>query len=195
MHPTELKVLDGQITYQPKYFESSKADILFQLLIHSIKWSQEEMKMYGKLVKFPRLTAWYGDAGMTYRYSGKTYNPLAWTDDLLEIKKSIETSTQQEFNSVLLNYYRNGQDSMGWHADDEKELGPNPFIASINFGATRPFQIRHNHTKEKHEILLEHGSLLTMGGTFQHHWKHQIPKRKGIQDPRINLTFRKIKRD
>jgi alkylated DNA repair dioxygenase AlkB len=149
--------------------------------------------MYGKRINFPRLTAWYGDNDKPYSFSGITLNPLSWTKTLSEIKNRIEPKAGVSFNSVLLNLYRDGNDSISWHTDAEPELGKNPVIASVNFGETRNFQLRHIETKEKVEIELVHGSLLIMQGELQHFWQHQVPKTaKKIKD-RINLTFRVIK--
>jgi alkylated DNA repair dioxygenase AlkB len=148
--------------------------------------------MYGKKVDFPRLTAWYGDNDKPYTFSGITLAPKIWTKELLEIKQKIETESKVNFNSVLLNLYRSGNDSISWHTDAEKELGINPVIASVNFGATRKFQLRHIKTKEKIEIELTHGSLLIMQGELQHFWQHQVPKTSKVVSERINLTFRVI---
>ena len=149
--------------------------------------------MYGKELPFPRLTAWYGDQDQTYTFSGITLQPHPWTPELLEIKKKLESRAGTSFNSVLLNRYRDGKDSISWHQDNEKELGKNPIIASVNFGATRTFQLRHIHTGEKISIQLTHGSLVIMMGELQHFWKHQIPKTRKPVGERINLTFRTIK--
>jgi len=139
------------------------------------------------------LTAWYGDNDKPYSFSGITLNAKSWTTELLEIKNKIETRFNVKFNSVLLNLYRNGQDSISWHSDAEKELGINPVIASLNFGATRKFQLRHIQTKQKIEIELTHGSLLIMQGELQHFWQHQVPKTNLPVGERINLTYRLIK--
>ncbi|PIQ22289.1 MAG: alpha-ketoglutarate-dependent dioxygenase AlkB [Cytophagales bacterium CG18_big_fil_WC_8_21_14_2_50_42_9] len=150
--------------------------------------------MFGKQIWLPRLTAWYGDPGKTYQYSGIQNEPLPWIPALLEIKQAVETLAGVPFNSVLLNYYRHGQDSMGWHADDEPKLGTNPVIASVSFGQTRRFNFRHRTIKAlpKKSVLLTHGSLLLMQGSTQHFWQHQLPKTKAISAPRLNLTFRII---
>src|SRR5262249_4942967 len=140
---------------------------------------------------FPRLTAWYADPGIRYTYSGVTHQPLAWPDFVLPVKAKIEQGASQPFNSLLLNYYRSGKDSIGFHADDEPELGTNPLIASLALGATRSFILKHNQTREKVTIDLTHGSLLIMAGTCQHFWKHGIPKTETEVGERINLTFRK----
>lgn len=187
-----IPISDGILQYAPSFIPSEEATDLLETLIERIDWRQEEMKMFGKIVQFPRLTAWYGDPEAAYRYAGTTFQPTPWIPVLLSLREKIQKTVNHPFNSVLLNYYRDGQDSMGWHADNEKELGRNPIIASLNLGASRPFQLRHNTSDDQQEIMLKHGSLLIMGGILQHHWKHQIPKRKKIQEPRINLTFRQI---
>jgi alkylated DNA repair dioxygenase AlkB len=149
--------------------------------------------MYGKKINFPRLTAWYGHNDKLYSFSGITLQPLPWTSEILTIKNKIEPIAKTVFNSVLLSLYRNGNDSISWHTDAEKELGINPIIASVNFGATRKFRLRHLKTKEKLEIDLPHGSLLVMQGELQHFWEHQVPKTNKAVGERINLTFRVIK--
>ncbi len=168
-----------------------KADLLLDTLIRTISWRNETATIVGKRIPLPRLTAWHGDK--PYRYSGITHDPAPWTPALLELKTIAETTAQTGFNSVLLNLYRNGRDSMSWHADDERELGPDPVIASISLGGTRKFQMRHKRDKNKKvEILLTHGSCLVMAGGMQSHWLHQIPKTARPAQPRINLTFRRI---
>lgn len=194
MNDFELtKIQNGEYIYIPFFFSNSEADIYFQKLYDKIDWKQEEMIVYGKSVKFPRLTAWYGNNDKPYTFSGITLNPKPWTSELIEIKKNIETKYLLSFNSVLLNLYRNGKDSISWHTDAEKELGENPVIASVNFGATRIFQLRHRTTKQKIELKLTHGSLLIMLGEIQHFWQHQVPKTNTETGKRINLTFRQIK--
>lgn len=188
-----IKIPNGEYLYVPSFFESSKADYYFQKLNDEIVWKQEEMIMYGKSIKFPRLTAWYGDNDKPYSFSGIILNPKPWTSELIEIKRKIETKCNVAFNSVLLNLYRNGKDSISWHTDAEKELGRNPVIASVNFGATRKFQLRHQKTKQRIELELCHGSLLIMQGELQHYWQHQVPKTNKEIGQRINLTFRVIK--
>lgn len=187
------KIQNGEYIYISNFFNKEKSDYYFKTLLSEIDWKQEEMKMYGKTIKFPRLTAWYGDSDKPYTFSGITLKPDAWTKELLEIKTKIEPKCNVIFNSVLLNLYRNGNDSISWHTDAEKELGTNPVIGSVNFGATRKFQLRHKETKEKIQIELKHGSLLIMQGETQHFWQHQVPKTKKIVNKRINLTFRVIK--
>ena len=184
---------NGAYIYIPNYFDSELSKAYFKNFLDDIQWRQEEMKIYGRLIKFPRLTSWYGDSNKPYTFSGITLNPNEWTNHLLEIKNKIELQFELSFNSVLLNIYRNGSDSISWHTDAEKELGQNPVIASVNFRATRNFQLRHRDTKERIDINLENGSLLIMRGELQHYWQHQIPKTKKDIGQRINLTFRYIK--
>lgn len=188
-----VAILNGEYIYLPDFFTKSESDKYFEKIKNDILWKQESMNMYGKQVPFPRLTAWYGDNDNSYTFSGITLQPNLWTKELLEIKNKIEPIAKVNFNSVLLNQYRSGNDSISWHTDAEKELGINPVIASVNFGATRKFQLRHIETKEKIEIELTHGSLLIMQGELQHFWQHQVPKTKKTVSERINLTFRVIK--
>lgn len=189
-----LNVIDnGQYWFYPSFFSRLESDLFLRKLRTDIEWKQETMNMYGKQVNFPRLTAWYGDNDKPYSFSGITLTPKIWTKELLEIKEKIEPLSKVSFNSVLLNLYRNGKDSISWHTDAEKELGINPVIASVNFGATRKFQLRHIKTKERLEIDLTHGSLLIMQGELQHFWQHQVPKTSQNVSDRINLTFRVMK--
>ena len=183
-------ILNGELLFYPNFFNLQESDNFFHLLRVNIEWKQESMKLYGKMVNFPRLTAWYGDSDKSYSFSGITLQPRGWTDELLEIKKRLESVIQVHFNSVLLNLYRSGNDSISWHSDNEKELGRNPIIGSVNFGAKRTFQLRHTQTKEKIDIELTHGSLLIMLGETQHFWQHQVPKTAREVKERINLTFR-----
>lgn len=159
----------------------------------NIDWQQDRIKFFGKSVPLPRLTSWYGDSGKSYTYSGIKSQPNEWNEGLLYIRNQIELCAGVKFNSVLLNWYRDGEDSIAWHADDEKDLGINPIIASANFGETREFLIRRNDDPSKKIALpLKHGTLLLMKGELQHFWKHCIPKRKSVKGSRFNLTFRRI---
>ncbi len=187
------KIENGEIQFYPNFFPKSESDILLKALKDNIKWKQESMNMYGRRIDFPRLTAWYGENDKPYSFSGITLQPLAWNQEILQIKEKIEPLSGVVFNSVLLNLYRSGNDSISWHTDAEKELGDNPIIASVNFGATRKFQLKHIKTKEKLEIELTHGSLLIMQGELQHFWQHQVPKTSKPVNERVNLTFRVIK--
>lgn len=159
----------------------------------NIFWKQDLISLYGKTMPLPRLTAWYGDRGKSYKYAGIKSEPNEWNKGLLYLKQEIERFADVKFNSVLLNWYRDGEDSLSWHADDEKELGINPVICSVNFGETRDFLLRRNIDKsQKITIPLEHGTLLIMRGELQHHWQHSVPKRKRVNGSRFNLTFRRI---
>jgi alkylated DNA repair dioxygenase AlkB len=185
---------DAEIVYYPNFIEGEEASHLFERLKNEIPWQQDSITVFGKSFQQPRLTALFGNDGKPYSYSNITMQPNPWNEMLLLIKNKVEEVCQEKFTTVLLNYYRDGKDSNGWHADDEKELGVNPVIASVSFGAERSFHLKHNTIKEqKLKINLEHGSLLIMKGTTQHFWKHQIPKTTRIIGPRINLTFRIIK--
>jgi alkylated DNA repair dioxygenase AlkB len=192
--PIFFDLPDATISYHPNFFSFEKSNELFQKLITEIPWQQDAITVFGKTHPQPRLTALYGNEGKQYGYSNIIMQPHAWTPLIVFIKNQVEEICQENFTTVLLNYYRDGKDSNGWHADNEKELGKNPTIASVSFGAERNFQLKHNSDKNaKQNIVLEHGSLLVMKGTTQHFWKHQIPKTSKIIGSRINLTFRIIK--
>lgn len=178
----------GTLFYDAAFFPPDEADALFELLCRETAWKQE----VGRGRPWPRLTAWYADDGLIYRYSGVTHVGGGWTPALSEIKRRIELASAAEFNSLLLNRYRSGQDSIGIHADDEPELGINPVVASISLGSVRTFVLKHRASGEKRSMALAHGSLLVMGGTCQHHWLHGLPKTAADVGERINLTFRKI---
>ena len=184
---------DSEIELHEHFFDAQESGSIMQALISEIDWKQYQIKIFGKTLDQPRLTAYYGEDHPYYAYSNIKLQPIPFTPILLSIKNKIEALTLEKFNGVLLNYYRNGDDSMGWHADDEKELGTNPVIASLSFGASRNFQLQHSLDKSisKATIVLNDASLLIMKGVTQHFWKHQIPKQKN-KGPRINLTFRKI---
>jgi len=183
----------GKVEFYPDLFSPTESILYLELLKNDISWKQEPIKIMGKEIMQPRLTAWYGDPGKSYRYSGIKMNPLSWNSFLLEIKERIENRAGVQFNSVLLNFYRTGQDSMGWHRDNEKELGPEPIIGSISFGATRTFQFRpYKEKKPRLDIPLGSGSGLVMRGETNHFWEHRIPKSPKLLTPRINLTFRRI---
>lgn len=181
---------DLDIEYCENFFPQDAADHWFQYLAEKIPWEQREIFIMGKKILQPRLICWYGD--VAYTYSRTTLPSRQWSSQLLEIKTIIEQYSQQKFNSCLLNFYRDGKDSMGYHSDDEKQLGQNPFIASLSFGGQRRFILKHKKNKsvEKEEIQLGHGSLLLMKSKTQHYWQHGIPKTQKKVSPRINLTFR-----
>ena len=193
-NPLFLDLPDAEIIYYPQFFDKEQADIIFAELVKEIPWQQDEITVFGKKHLQPRLTALFGNEGKPYSYSNITMQPHPWNLLLQKLKSEIENVTGTNFTSVLLNYYRDGKDSNGWHADNEKELGINPVIVSLSFGAERTFQLKHNLDKDlKKSIILQHGSLLVMKGTTQHFWKHQIPKTAKPIGPRINGTFRVIK--
>ncbi|MBI6118473.1 alpha-ketoglutarate-dependent dioxygenase AlkB family protein [Salegentibacter maritimus] len=184
---------DAELEYFPNFVNKEKANLLFQKLVNEIRWQQQNIKLFGKEIPQPRLTAFYAEKGISYTYSGLQLNPTDFSAELWELKQKTEMLSGFSFNTCLANLYRDGSDSMGWHADDEKVLGKNPVIASISFGGIRRFQLKHKTNKDlKESIDLNHGSLLIMKGRMQHFWKHQLPKTKKEVLPRINLTFRKI---
>lgn len=157
------------------------------------QWQQGEVKVFGKIYAEPRLSAWYGDPNTPYTYAGKRQEPLPWLPPLTQLRERITTAVGQSFNSVLLNLYRNGQDAMGMHSDNEKELGNAPCIASLSLGATRRFVFQHKHqATEKYALDLPSGALLIMTGQTQKLFKHGVPRQKRVNAPRINLTFRYI---
>jgi alkylated DNA repair dioxygenase AlkB len=191
--PIYFNVPDAEIIYFPHFFDTEESDLLFQELLLTIPWQQDDIKVFGKVHAQPRLTALFGNEGKSYSYSNIKMQPHSWNPILQNLKLKAEAVSATEFTTVLLNLYRDGKDSNGWHADNEKELGTNPIIASMSFGAERYFHLQHNNDKNlKLKILLEHGSLLIMKGTTQHFWKHQIPKTAKPIGSRINLTFRSI---
>ncbi|TAF67545.1 MAG: alpha-ketoglutarate-dependent dioxygenase AlkB [Cytophagales bacterium] len=184
---------NAEVYYYPAFYAQEEANLLFQQIKEETLWQQDDITLFGKTMKIPRLQAWYGDSDKSYIYSGITLKPQTWTPTLLSMKKKIETITHVNYTSVLINLYRNGEDSMGWHADDEPELGKNANIASISLGAIRKFRFRHKDDHaQKVAIHLENGSLLLMQGATQHYWQHELPKSKKIATARINLTFRKL---
>jgi len=182
---------DGEVNVYPGFFDKSESDHYLQVLLNTIDWQQDKMKIYGKEVNLPRLTAWYGEHRNDYSYSGISMKSKLWTPELKAIKEKIEKFTGIKFTSVLLNYYRDGNDSVSWHRDNEKVLRTNPIIASVSFGATRIFKFRHvkNHDLTR-SVTLENGTFLLMKGETQHMWEHSIPKSKKVSKPRISLTFR-----
>ena len=185
---------DADIEYYSNFFDVEKSKLLFEKLLNEIPWQQDNITVFGKTHPQPRLTALYGNEGKPYSYSNIVMQPHHWSPLLMFIKNEVEEVCNENFTTVLLNLYRNGKDSNGWHADNERELGRNPIIASISFGAERSFHLQHNTISEaKLKITLENGSLLLMKGETQHFWKHQIPKTAKPIDSRINLTFRIIK--
>jgi alkylated DNA repair dioxygenase AlkB len=189
----ELQLPDSDIGYYPNFLGPNEADHYFKKLKENTPWQQDDITVFGKTYPQPRLTALYGDNGQPYSYSNITMYPHLFTAELLELRNMLQRDLGVHFTSCLLNLYRNGRDSNGWHADDEKVLGKNPVIASITLGQERYFHLKHKLKKDlKHKLLLEHGSLLLMKGETQHCWYHQIPKTTKLIQERINITFRVI---
>jgi alkylated DNA repair dioxygenase AlkB len=185
---------DADVRLYPALFSGEEADTLMASLLADITFQQDRITLYGKAHDLPRLTAWHGEPNLEYSYSGISAVTKPWTEALLAIKQRIEVHAGAVFNSVLLNRYRSGTDGMGWHSDDEPELGCNPVIGSVSFGESRSFHLKHKTLAGvKQSIPLEHGSLLLMSGETQHHWLHQVPKSRRAMEERLNLTFRFIK--
>lgn len=190
----QIPIVDGDIQFQKSVNLGQSNSSLLHTFISGVPWRQESVQIWGKQHAQPRLIAWYGDPGRCYSYSGISLAPLPWTEMLWDLKQRIERATGATFNSVLLNYYRDGRDSMGFHSDDEAELGRRPTIASISLGETRTFILKHktNRAIRPIRLLLSSGSLLVMRGSTQEFWKHGIEKEPNVQGARINLTFRHI---
>lgn len=188
-----LSPFDGELYLHSQFYDLPESDRLLAELLAQLAWQEEAIFIYGRWVKVPRLMCWYGDPDAWYSYSGVNHQPLPWLPILQTIRDKVEQHCQHSFNSVLANLYRDGNDSMGCHADDEKELGLNPVIASLSLGEQRLFKLHHKQRPEKRDIVLGHGDLLVMAGSLQHHWLHAVPKTKKLKTPRINLTFRKIR--
>ena len=190
----EIYMPDAEVCLYSFMFSEDEANQMLENLLAGISWTQEKIHLYGKEHNIPRMTAWHGEPDKTYIYSGIRAESMPWTPTLLKIKERIERVSDVTFNSVLLNLYRNGSDSVSWHADDEPELGRNPTIGSVSFGESRTFQMKHKwHKSKRQNITLHNGSYLLMKGTTQHHWLHQIPKSKRQMSHRINLTYRVVK--
>lgn len=176
--------------YLGRVFSREESAALFDELLTTSPWQCDEVILFGQKRILTRKVAWMGDEGFTYSYSGTSKKASPWTPPLLGIRARVESLCGQGFNSCLLNLYHDGSEGMGWHSDDEKTLGRNPVIASVSFGAERPFRFKHRATKEVIPLILENGSLLVMKGETQHHWLHTLPKTRKVISPRINLTFR-----
>lgn len=183
---------DGVVNYYGKIIPDQLAHIIFCNLLEHLDWKHDEATVYGKHYVTKRKVAWYGDKPFEYTYSGKTKKALPFTPGLLKLKQLVELKTGETYNSCLCNLYHNGEETMGWHSDGEKDLKKHGAIASLSFGAERKFAFKHKQTKEKCEFLLENGSLLVMKGETQEHWLHRLPPTKKIKDARVNLTFRTI---
>ena len=212
----ELSVADGTLRLYPRLFSAEESERYLRALKEEVDWKSERITMFGRSLALPRMTAWFGDLGTCYTYSGISAQPVGWTRILLQIRARIEDITNATFNSVLLNYYRDGRDSVSWHSDDEPELGRDPVIGSVSFGSERPFHLRHKAARAaspqsvrqpvrepvpqggqgrlKLTLCLPNGSYLEMGPGIQRNWAHQLPKRPQLTGERINLTFRRILR-
>ena len=190
--PTELLPIDPSARLHKGVFDGKESEDLFVRLRDEIRWEQRQVRLFGRWIDQPRLVAWFGDADQTYTYSGLTLDASAWTPAVEVCRRRCETLAGAAFNSALVNLYRDGQDTVGWHSDDEPELGDEPVIASLSFGATRRFDLRHRSGEPTVRTELVPGSVLIMSGRCQSHWKHQIARTKRVDAPRINLTFRRL---
>ena len=189
----EIELAPTKADFYPNFLSKDQADYLLKNLIENVKWKQEHINFMGKVSPIPRLTYWYSKENKEYIYSGIKVLPIPFPQIIKRLNRLVEEKSGYTFNSVLLNFYRNGDDKVAWHADDEKSLGDEINIASISVGAERDFQFKSKHnTDNKKELNLTHGSLLVMHNPIQDHWLHQIPVRKKVSEPRINLTFRYI---
>ncbi|MGH8490640.1 MAG: alpha-ketoglutarate-dependent dioxygenase AlkB family protein [Gammaproteobacteria bacterium] len=192
--PEPITLPDAELMLWRELFTASESAGYFQCLSDGVAWRQDRITLFGRTLNSPRLTAWYGEAGVTYAYSGLSLVAGGWLPGLWGIRERVGQAAGTNFNSVLLNLYRNEADSMGWHSDDEPTLGANPVIGSVSFGATRTFQLQHKRRKTSRSVIeLTDGSFLLMSGSTQHHWRHRVPKSNLPRGPRINLTFRTIK--
>ena len=180
----------SNIVFWPNWLSGAEADQLLSRAIEQTDWRQDNIRIAGKIIPVPRLQNWFGDPATSYTYSGICLQAVSFPDWMEQLWLSVEGQTGQPFNRALVNYYRHGRDSVDWHADDEKALGPAPVIASVSLGAERVFQLRHNLSREKLSISLPHGSLLLMGAGIQQHWQHRLAKVGDLQEPRVNFTFR-----
>jgi len=194
MFQQELQIInfEGEAIYYGPIFSLKQSSIFYDDLLKNIEWKNEEIIMFGKEIISKRKVAFYGDDGIEYTYSNKTKKGLVWTAPLLNIKSIIENYTKVNYNGCLLNLYHDGNEGMGWHSDDEKEILPNSSIASVSLGIERKFSFKNKSSKETVSVQLENGSLLEMKGAIQKHWLHALPKSKKITKPRINLTFRQF---
>jgi alkylated DNA repair dioxygenase AlkB len=183
---------EGTVNYYGKLLNQEAANHYLKALLENIEWRNDEAVIFGKKIITKRKVAWYGEKPFEYTYSNTTKHALLWTKELLELKQLIENETRETFNSCLLNLYHSGDEGMAWHSDGEKDLKKNGAIGSLSFGAERKFAFKHKESKEKIELVLEHGSLLVMKDTTQTHWLHRLPPTKLVSKPRVNLTFRTI---
>jgi alkylated DNA repair dioxygenase AlkB len=191
-NPLQIIEQDGLVLYHENVISDEQIKLLYEELLNEINWENERVVMFGKEIITKRKVAFYSDESIVYTYAGKTKIGLPWKDPLIILKNIVESLTKQTYNACLLNLYHNGDEAMGWHSDNEKEIIANSTIASLSIGASRKFSFKHKVTKETISIQLENGSLLEMKGTIQSHWLHALPKSKKITESRINLTFRQM---
>ena len=191
-HPQNILPYDGCVEYWSVIFNKKDADRYFKILLESLAWENDKVYIFGKEIITKRKIAWYGDRAFGYTYSNYTKKALPWTQELLELKKILENKIQETFNSCLVNLYHDGSEGMAWHSDGEKDLKKRGTIASLTFGAERKFSFKHKNSKEKIDLILEHGSLLLMKENTQDHWLHRLPPTTTTKKARINLTFRNI---
>jgi alkylated DNA repair dioxygenase AlkB len=191
-NPLQIIEQDGLVLYHENVISDEQIKLFYEELLNNINWENERVVMFGKEIITKRKVAFYSDESIVYTYAGKTKIGLPWKDPLIILKNIVESLTKQTYNACLLNLYHNGDEAMGWHSDNEKEIIANSTIASLSIGASRKFSFKHKVTKETISIQLENGSLLEMKGTIQSHWLHALPKSKKITESRINLTFRQM---
>lgn len=190
--PIQLLPFDGSAILYRDFITVDRANQIFSALYSETKWEEHDLVLFGKRIAEPRLSTWHSEADITYRYSGSLRTPQPWTDLLKSLRDECAVKTGAQFNAVFANLYRDGSDGVGWHADNEACNGPEPTIASLSFGASRRFDLRHRESKQTVSTQLDNGSLLVMSGLSQHLWVHQVPRTKRIDQPRINLTFRNV---
>lgn len=191
--PLNLLPNDGLVRHFGPVLSPEESTKIRDRLLATMPWAHDELVMFGKRVVTSRKVAWFGDPGLSYTYSGSTKRPLGWIPPLTELRELVERLSGSIFNSCLLNLYHRGSEGMGWHSDDESSIVADSCIASLSFGAQRRFSFRHKRTKERVDVMLEHGSLLLMEGETQRHWQHCLPKSAKVSEPRINLTFRRMR--
>lgn len=194
LQPGRTILAGADLEYLPSFLDPTDANELLAVLLARVPWQRPVVRLFGRTCRSPRLAAWYGDPGAVYQYSGLVNHPLPWLSSLASLRSRIENQLRRSFNSALLNFYRDGADSMGWHRDRELELGENPTIASLSLGGIRRFVLQNSQQCDitRLEIYPKHGSLLLMRGTTQQYWRHCVPKTRKVVAPRVNLTFRRI---
>ncbi len=190
----EFELPGADLTLHKSVWVQPDGDLLCQQLVEDLEWSQDKISMFGQVHDVPRLNAWYGDRDCSYSWSGIQMSPMEWTPALSSIRQRVIELAGEEFNSVLANLYRDGSDKVDWHADDEQVLGLTPVIASVSFGASRKFRLRRKDRSLKAtDIVLDSGDVLIMRGSTQQLWEHEVPRSKRVKEPRVNLTFRKVR--